>query len=76
MANEHYQGHEIEYSEPVENAELAEGEETPAPTLRIDDQDYDVVVHSDGTFSAREYYYDKFGSVPALGRAIASRLPE
>lgn len=75
MANEHYQGHEIEYSE-ADDAEQAEGDETPGPSLTIDQQDYDVVVHSDGTYSAREYYYDKFGSLPALGRAIASRLPE
>jgi hypothetical protein len=76
MAKEHYHGHEINYSEPDQDAARAEGEEAPAPSLQIDGQDYDVIVHSDGTYSAREYYYDKFGSLPALGRAIASRLPD
>ena len=76
MAKEHHQGHEIDYSEPDQKAAPAEGEEAPAPSLKIDGQDYDVIVHSDGTYSAREYYYDKFGSLSALGRAIASRLPD
>lgn len=73
MAKETYQGHEIVYSETDESVEADEQRE---PSLKVDGQDYEVEVHSDGTFSAKEYYYDKFGSVQALGRAIASNLPD
>lgn len=72
MAKETYQGHEIVYSDAGDEAEAGSQD----PSLRIDGVDHEVVVHSDGTFSAMEYYYDKFGSLPALGRAIASRLPD
>lgn len=69
MATETYHGHELVYSEPG-----GEGEGTPS--LNIDGRDIEVVVHSDHTYSAKEYYYDKFGSVAALGRALARRYPE
>jgi hypothetical protein len=76
MPEETYHGHRIAYSEP-EAPEGAEApEEAAGPTLQIDDQDYEVIVHSDGTYSAREYYFDKFGSLPALGRALARGLPD
>jgi hypothetical protein len=76
MAEETYRGHKIVYSAAAEEPAEAEGGERQPPSLQVDGQDYEVVVHSDGTFSAKEYYYDKFGSLAALGRAIASRLPE
>lgn len=72
MSEESYRGHRIVYSDRAVASEGA-GE---SPSLKVDDKEYTVVVHSDGTFSANEYYYDKFGSVAALGRAVASRLPE
>lgn len=83
MADETYHGHDIVYTvggdaeaaavDGAADAGEAVGQE---PTLQIDGQDYQVIVHSDGTYSAKEYYYDKFGSLPALGRAIAGRLPD
>jgi hypothetical protein len=69
MAKETYHGHELVYTEPG-------GEGDQAPSLQIDGRDVEVVIHSDQTYSAKEYYYDKFGSVAALARAIARRYPE
>ena len=76
MAEETYHGHKLTYSTEAVDAEEAAAEEQQAPSLAVDGQDVDVVIHSDGTYSAKEYYYDKFGSIPALGRAIARRLPD
>jgi len=67
MSDETYHGHKISYSD---------GGDPEAPSLRVDGQDYEVIVHSDGTFSARERYYEKFGSLVALGRSIARQLPD
>lgn len=75
MAKETYHGHEIVYTAGQEAAAVADAEDQ-GPSLVIDGQDYQVIVHSDGTYSAKEYYYDKFGSLPALGRAIAGRLSD
>lgn len=69
MATETYHGHELVYT-------TGSGDEEQTPSLAIDGRDIDVVVHSDRTYSATEYYYDKFGSIADLGRAIARRYPE
>jgi hypothetical protein len=70
MAEETYHGHQIVYSgDPGSEVE-------DAPKLQVDGQDYGVVVHSDGTYSAHEHYYAKFGSVVELGRALAAQLPD
>ncbi len=76
MADETYHGHKIAYKVGGKAAAAADEKEGQRPSLQIDGQDYQVIVHSDGTYSAKEYYYDKFGSLPALGRAIAARLPD
>ncbi len=76
MADETYHGHEIVYTVGGDAAAAADEEADQGPSLQVDGQDYQVIVHSDGTYSAKEYYYDKFGSLPALGRAIAGRLPD
>jgi hypothetical protein len=57
-------------------AEAARAEEAAGPTLQIDDREYEVIVHSDGSYSAREYYFEKFGSLAALGRALARGLAD
>jgi hypothetical protein len=86
MPEETYHGHRIAYSKPPpmaeaaqadqEAAEAARAEEAAGPTLQIDDREYEVIVHSDGSYSAREYYFEKFGSLAALGRALARGLPD
>jgi hypothetical protein len=76
MGEETYHGHKLVYSDDAADGERVADDEQPHPSLMVDGQDVGVVVHSDGTYSAKEYYYDKFGSIPALGRAIARRLPE
>lgn len=77
MAEETYHGHKLAYSSVDPAAESDAGDDSSnTPSLKVDSRDVEVVVHSDGTYSAREYYYDKFGSLPALGRAIARRLPD
>jgi hypothetical protein len=76
MATETYHGHEIAFSAAAGEAGAEERAEEAAPSLQIDGRDYTVVVHSDGTYSAHEYYFDKFGSLQALGRAIARGLPD
>lgn len=80
MADEIYHGHKIAYKAGgkagAAAAAAADEKEGQGPSLQIDGQDYQVIVHSDGSYSAKEYYYDKFGSLPALGRAIAARLPD
>lgn len=76
MAKETYHGHQIDYEVGADEGAAAGGKRKKAPSLKVDGQEYQVVVHSDGTYSANEYYYDKFGSLPALGRAIAGRLPD
>jgi hypothetical protein len=76
MPTETYHGHEISYGAAGAEARADEGAERAAPSLQINGRDYEVIVHSDGTYSAREYYFDKFGSLQALGRAIARTLPD
>lgn len=76
MGEETYHGHKISYSSGGKADGGPDTLEEQAPSLLIDDQEYQVIVHSDGTYSAKEYYYDKFGSLPALGRAIAGRLSD
>jgi len=76
MPEETYHGHRIAYSEPPPEAEEARAAEATAPTLQIDDREYEVIVHSDGSYSAREYYFEKFGSLAALGRALSRGLPD
>lgn len=76
MAEETYHGHKLTYSSGGVEATVAAADEEQAPSLKVDDRDIEVVVHSDGTYSAKEYYYDKFGSIPALGRAIVRSLPD
>ena len=77
MPKEMYHSHEIVYSEAQPGKDRSEAAARSAtPSLQIDGQDYQVVVHSDGTYSAHEFYFDKFGSLPALGRALARNLPD
>ena len=77
MAEEIYHGHRVTYSSGEARPEAGGDDQgETAPSLTIDDRDIDVVVHSDGSYSAREYYYEKFGSLQALGRAIARGLPD
>lgn len=76
MPEETYHGHRIAYSEPPPAAEADRASDAAGPTLQIDDHDYEVIVHADGSYSAREYYFDKFGSLAALGRALARGLPD
>jgi len=75
MAEETYHGHNLTYSSGGVQGKVDAGDEDQAPALKIDNTDIEVVVHSDGTYSAKEHYYEKFGSVAALGRSIARRLP-